>query len=306
VAAVAEHVAIVGDPVAYAAALDPARTPIPTYDREHHYHSDDHEALARFVLALDAINFGSGYFPSLRKRPGMSGYFTVASRLKDAWEGETPYDAERLAALTAVEVAALLGQDLDHPVRAELMELFARALRDLGRHLLARHEGSALALVESCDGSGERLVAELIAMPLFRDVARYRGDEIPFYKRAQIAVSDLALAFEGEGPGSFGDLDRLTIFADNLVPHVLRVDGLLVLSPALEACVAAGDEVSAGSPEEVELRALALHAVELMVAGLRAEGLPVRAQQLDLLLWNRGQAQRYRKIPRHRTRTPFY
>ncbi len=35
---------------------------------------------------------------------------------------------------------------------------------------------------------------------------------------------DLPLA----GVAEFGDLDRLTIFADNLVPHVLRCDGVLV------------------------------------------------------------------------------
>ncbi len=52
-------------------------------------------------------------------------------------------------------------------------------------------------------------------MPFFDD----RG----FYKRAQITPSDLALA----GVAEFDDLDRLTIFADNLVPHVLRVDGVL-------------------------------------------------------------------------------
>ncbi len=42
-------------------------------------------------------------------------------------------------------------------------------------------------------------------------------DDRGFYKRAQIVASDLALA----GVARFADLDRLTIFADNLVPHVL-------------------------------------------------------------------------------------
>ena len=37
------------------------------------------------MLVLDSINFGSGWFPTLRKRPGMSGYFTVASSLTDFW-----------------------------------------------------------------------------------------------------------------------------------------------------------------------------------------------------------------------------
>ena len=35
------------------------------------------------MLALDSINFGSGWFPTLRKRPGCSGYFTVAWALAD-------------------------------------------------------------------------------------------------------------------------------------------------------------------------------------------------------------------------------
>ena len=36
------------------------------------------ELRAAFHLTLDAINFGSGWFPTLRKREGHSGYWTVA------------------------------------------------------------------------------------------------------------------------------------------------------------------------------------------------------------------------------------
>jgi hypothetical protein len=35
------------------------------------------EQLAAFWLTLDAINFGSGWFPTLRKGPSRSGYFTI-------------------------------------------------------------------------------------------------------------------------------------------------------------------------------------------------------------------------------------
>ena len=40
--------------------------------------------------------------------------------------------AEALSSLGVAEVAALFGQDLEHPLRAELMRLFTRALNDLG------------------------------------------------------------------------------------------------------------------------------------------------------------------------------
>ena len=44
------------------------------------------QATLAYVVTLDAINFGSGYFPKLTKRAGLSGYFTVAASLKDLYE----------------------------------------------------------------------------------------------------------------------------------------------------------------------------------------------------------------------------
>jgi len=64
-----------------------------------------------------------------------------------------------------------------------------------------------------------------------------------------------------------------------------------------------GELLPSGSPEEVELRAVSLHAVECLVAEFEGQ---VTAQQLDILLWNKGQAEVYRHVPRHRTRTVYY
>jgi len=145
-----------------------------------------------------------------------------------------------------------------------------------------------------------------VAMPMFADVADYIGLRVPFYKRAQLAAADLAIAFGGQGWGRFGDLEKLTIFADNLVPHVLRHDGVLVYERDLAARIDAGEEVAVGSAPEVELRAVAVHAVELIKAELARQGRDVTAMGLDQLLWNRGQQPVYRAGPRHRTRTVFY
>ena len=102
--------------------------------------------------------------------------------------------------------------------------------------------------------------------------------------------------------GHFVDLDRLTIFADNLVPHVLRVDGVVSYAPDLLARIEREELIPAGSAEEVEIRACAVHAVELIRNQLHG----VTSMQLDYLLWNRGQARAYKAQPRHRTRTVFY
>ena len=285
----------------YAEQLELATIAAPTYDTEHHF-TGDPEAMLAFNLTLDAVNFGSGYFPHLKKRPGMSGYFTIALALKDYFDAHGPLSADELCALTPEKTTAIFAQDLADPVRAELMRHFTEALQQLGSYLSERFGGSFVRLVERAEGSAERLAELLAVMPYFQDVSQYRELSVPLYKRAQIAASDLALAFGQQGWGAFNDLDALTIFADNLVPHVLRVDGLLSYDAGLAARIDAGKLIPAGTPEEIEIRAVALHAVEQLSALLPE----VSARDLDVYLWNRGQGEAYKAAPRHRTRTVFY
>lgn len=289
----------------YAASLPLERIVSPAHDPDCHYLGQGDDTVA-FFLTLDAVNFGSGYFPSLKKRPGMSGYFTVAASLNDLFRRSGPLSAHALSHISPEECAGIFGQDLGTEAVRELMELFAKALNDLGRYLLERFGGSFTALVQAAGSSAERLAELLIEMPFFNDVEAYGGLLVPFYKRAQIVAADLFIAFSGEGPGRFYDLDRLTIFADNLVPHVLRVDGILSYGEGLAALIDAEEPIPAGSAEEVEIRACAVHAVELLVGELRRVGHPVTAMGVDNLLWNRGQDPRYKSRPRHRTRSVYY
>jgi hypothetical protein len=303
----ATHVHVQRDRVpAYAASLPLDQLVRPEHDPHSHYlgHGDDTVA---FFLTLDAINFGSGYFPHLDKRPGMSGYFTIASSLNDHYQAHGPLSARDLTQLAADDCARIFGQSLDKPPIGELMQLFANALHDLGRYLLEHFDGSFAALVEAAGASARQLVRLLIEMPYFNDVAWYDGLRVPFFKRAQLTAADLALAFVGRGPGRFEDLDCLTIFADNLVPHVLRMDGMLQYEEELAARIDREEVIPAGSAEEIEIRACAVHIVEQLVQELRRSGHAVTAMGLDYILWNRGQQPYYKRTrPRHRTRTVYY
>ena len=273
-------------------------------DPAHQPFADPATTLA-FVVTLDAVNFGSGWFPELRKRPGMSGYFTVATGLREQFARAGAWSARELVRIDASQCAEIFGQRAI-PGVAELMELFARALRDLGAWLTERHGGSFERAVRSAQGSAGRLVTSLAEMPLYRDVARHAGFDVPLFKRAQITAADLAAAFGGTGLGAFGDLDELTMFADNLVPHVLRCEGVLVYDADLLTRIERGELLQVGSPEEVEIRAVALHAIELAVQRLRARGVDASAQRLDYLLWHRGQRPEIKAHPRHRTRCSYY
>ena len=272
IAAEARHVNIVEDRVAaYAQSLgDPPPYPPPAVP-----HPQEPEPRAAMSLTLNAVNFGSGWFPTLRKRDGRSGYFTISLGISD----HGPWTAQELVAITPAEVAEATGQDPAH----ELMALYAEHLRELGRR--AAEAGGFLPIAERAD-----LAEHLATWPTFADP--------PFYKRAQIAAFDVVCAGLAP-PGAEGDL---TIFADNLVPHVLRLDGVLEFEPSLVERIESEQLIEHGSPEEIEIRACALHAVELMTTV--RDDLPAAA--IDSLLWNRGQEPRYKAVPRHRARTTAY
>jgi hypothetical protein len=191
-------------------------------DETLHYLDGTPDDVARYILILDTINFGSGWFGELNTSTD-----ALTARLTAHAREHGPWTEAELRALDANAVGATLGLDPEHP----LTRLYAKALTDLGAFLPVEPGDSAEALAE-----------RLTAMPFFAD----RG----FYKRAQIAANDLHLA----GVADFADIDRLTIFADNLVPHVLRLDGVLHYSDELATRVDNGIELAAGAPRRRRAR----------------------------------------------------
>ncbi len=231
-----------------------------------HFLDGSPDEVARYVLILDTINFGSGWFAALGTGTNaLTERLTALTRARGA-----PWSAEELRAITSRDLA-VLGLDPAH----ELAQLYAEALNQLGAWLPHDLGDSAEALAES-----------LAELPFFNDPG--------FYKRAQIAANDLHLA----GVVNYPDIGKLTIFADNLVPHVLRHEGVLTYSEALAESVDNGIELPAGSREEQEIRACALHACE----GI-ARKLGVAPALLDNWLWNKGLGLPGRP---HITRTTFY
>lgn len=84
------------------------------------------------------------------------------------------------------------------------------------------------------------------------------------YKRAQIFVADLWGAFKGQNYGEFHDIKSITIFADYIVPAVLRELGILKYGSNLSCSIDSSSEIVPGSEEEVEIRACSVYAVEKM------------------------------------------
>ena len=252
------------------------------------------ETAAAFAICMNAINFGSGWWPTIRRRPGRSGYATIAAGVSERFDSTGPWSAAELVEMAAGEIAAIVGQDPEHPLMAQ----FAAALRDVGARIGEGHGGRFRGPVEAAE-SVPALAGAFAAWSSFADSSLYDGREIPFCKRAQLAAADLQRAGVAVLPG----LGHLTAFADNLVPHVLRVDGVLQLDPALKAGIEAEELLVHGSAEEVELRACAVHAVELLATAAGGQLMPA---EIDGMLWNRGRGHRYKSVPRPRSRNTAY
>jgi Queuosine salvage protein len=278
----------------YATALS-AVAELPPPDPATHFLGGDREARIAFVVCLDAINFGSGWWPTIRKRPAHSGYFTIAAGLTERFHADGAWSPDELTRLSAADVAAVTGQDPDHPLMAD----YAASLHDVGTRIREDHDGRFENLVGAADGSATALATLLSGWEAFADLSSYDGQPVPFYKRAQITAADLARL----GLAELREEDRLTAFADNLVPHVLRLDGVLQLDPILAAKIDAGELLTHGAAEEVELRACAVHTVELLADATDHRLSPAR---IDAALWNRGGAERYKSIPRPRSRNTAY
>ena len=282
---------------------------IPPWDCHYHYCGDE-ETMVSYLLVLDTLNFcfwamaGDNRWEIRYESKPVSGYFGLAAALKLALESRVPLtNAEFLRDITAEKLKSLLGGF----GALSLLDKRIGALNELGQILLTDYAGRAVNFVEDAGGSAVRL-ARLLARKLssFRDMALYEGREVYFYKRAQIFAADLHGAFNGRDWGHFSDIDKLTAFADYKLPQVLRHLRILQYDEGLAEKVDKQELIGPGSPEEVEIRASTVWAVEFIRQALGRKGTPVTASQIDWMLWNFGQDDQYRARPYHRTLTVFY
>ncbi|KAK6923973.1 Queuosine salvage protein family [Dillenia turbinata] len=266
------------------------------WDFEKIHYFDGGPLTVQYLLVLDAINFC--FWPD----KDLS-YDDFALGLKYALQKDkSALDADRLQKFTGPQLRELLKWPRPLPLEDERIRL----LHEVGRELENSFGGKASNLVESCGNSAVKLVT-LIArhFPGFRDHSVYKGHQVFFYKRAQIFAADLWGAFKGQGFGKFKDIASITIFADYIVPAVLRHLGVLRYGSSVASIIDADNEIGSGSEEEVELRACSIYAVEKMRELIKIKtGNKVLSVELDLWLWSFGI--QCHSLQHHRTLSVYY
>ncbi|EQC41521.1 hypothetical protein SDRG_01486 [Saprolegnia diclina VS20] len=260
----------------------------------------------QYVFVLDALNFC--FWPT----PDME-YEHLARGLKQALTADaTIFDANRLATVDAATVASWFA-----PFSPPQLDERVRKVRELGAGLARFFDGKAINLIRQAQYSAvEVLLLVLAHFPGFRDHAVYKGSQVFLYKRVQILVGDVWAAYGRRvvvqnDPSThticgFYDIERLTMFADYRVPQVLRPEGVLEYTPALEAIIQAKQQIPFGSHMEIEIRACTIQAVEMLHAALVAKGHRIKVIELDWLLWQIGENAKEALPFHHRTLSVFY
>jgi len=259
----------------------------------------DREGVVDFVLTATSINFAFTDFETRVRWEIADGgrvyadadgmHFCLQRALA---EGVPVLDADWLAQVTEAQLREMFRGGNSE---LQLLDERARILREVGSTLAERYDGRfSNVFGGTCSEFLERLTREF---PRFDDRATYDGETVRFWKLAQLSVWILEATLP-DGTG-FPDLDRLTAFADYIVPAALRVLGITRYSDELEAAVREGRPIEAGSPWEVETRAHTIWACEeltRLVNALRPPELHVIVPQVDARLW----------VPFHRTHYPHH
>ncbi|GAQ87970.1 hypothetical protein KFL_003900100 [Klebsormidium nitens] len=295
----AKHVTI-NDAAINAAAkhLSAQSVPSVVWNSDDMHYSDGGPLTVQYLFLLDALNFC--FWPDSE-----FDYVHLAKGLKASLEKDKAcLDADKLAACDGLMLRKLVQWKTELPGEEER----ARLVREVGTGLLSSFEGQAANLVRAANNSAAQLVTLVTAhFPGFRDHCVYRGRQVFLYKRAQIFVGDVWGAFEGRGLGSFNDIEALTMFADYLVPVVLREWKILDYDQVLATRVKEKEEIEPGSAEEVEIRAATILAVERLRESVAKQiKQEVLSLQIDWWLWQYGEDNRSRLEPHHRTRTIYY
>ncbi len=290
--------------VAHVLSLRPV--PVPAWNFEHHFF-DNSERTVTYIFLLDALNFsfwGEPKWTVKHVRSDLDGYWALAAALKHAAERDANFlDAEHLATISPQELARVLKGTVEIPLFLERW----RNVQELGRVLSAHFGGSAARLVEHANGDAaklSRLVAQNISS--FNDTTVYNQRAVHFFKRAQILAGDLYGSFGGERWGAFKNLEDLTAFADYKLPQLLRAWGILKYAPELAKAVDNKKPLLKDSPQEIEIRAGMVWAVELLRHALIEHGRTLNSVQMDWFLWDASQGNVKGMKPYHRVRTIYY
>jgi hypothetical protein len=228
--------------------------------------------------------------------------------VKRAMDNGVPIlDGEYLAKITRADMEKIFAGNIEMPMLDEKLQLFHQA----GAVLAANCQGRYHNFIHSCaprlydggNGLVERLAAEF---PRYNDVSQYDGHQVKFYKLTQLGYWQIYSGFGPNGAFRLEDPQKMTAFADYIVPVALRLMGMTSYSPELEHSINTFQMIPRDSRQEIEIRAHCLYATALLadeINKLRPPDRRIIIPQIDARLWTHFHTTDW---PHHLTRTIMY
>lgn len=228
--------------------------------------------------------------------------------IKRAVDAGVPFlEGNYLAKMTRAQLDEVFKGNIPMPMLDEKLEV----LHQVGKVLAEKYEGRFHNFVKACspklydNGNGlvDRLVQEF---PRFNDVSMLDGHEIKFYKLAQLGIWMLYATLHPAGKFRLEDPQKMTAFADYIVPVALRLHGITSYSEKLEQAINAHQLIPRDSRWEIEIRAHCIYATAVLteqINRLRAANMQVIIPQIDARFWTHFHTTTW---PHHLTQTIMY
>lgn len=218
-------------------------------------------------------------------------------------EGAPLLDFKHCSQISQEEFSKILRGNTEIPLLEERWKI----LRGIGVNMVAKYGGKASNLIAEANGDAQRLVELIVRdFPSFSDTSLYKEREIYFYKRAQLLVADIYQIFDGKSFGDLSGVDQLTACADYKLPQILRKSGILEYATELAEKVDDKREIPHNSPEEIEIRANTIWAVEFIKEEVQKRSPHILSFEVNDHLWLATQEKYPDDKPYHRTRTTAY
>jgi hypothetical protein len=288
--------------------------PMPDYQMPFGVGQGSADDVIDFILTADCVDtaftdfsthvkFGVDY--AGRHWSDSDGLFACMKRAMD--NGIPILDGKFLAGVTRPEMERIFAANIELPMLDEKMEIW----HQVGAVLAEKYHGRFHNFVKSCppriydNGAGliDRMVKEF---PRFNDVSPYDGATVKIYKLPQLGTWFVYSALRKSGQFPLADVDKMTAFADYIVPVALRLLGIMSYSPELEHAINTYQMIPRDSRQEVEIRAHCIYASALLceeVNSRRPKDQQIIIPQIDARLWTHYHTTWW---PHHLTRTIMY
>jgi len=258
-----------------------------------------------YIIIIDSINFcywGDPKWSIEYEGKLLDGYFAMDAAIHRALKNNVPFlDAKYLSELTANELKEIFSGNTQIPLFDERL----RILNEIGKECISRYAGDFSKMVIESKKDVVTLLKKIVeTFPSYDDVTMYKGKEVRLFKRAQLAISDIHIIFNGKGYGEFKNFHELNAFADYKIPQILRKLGILEYDKELARKIDNKIMIEKDSEQEIEIRANMIWAIEIIKKSYNNPNMT--SSDIDHYLWMLSQAKSPNDKPYHLTKTIYY